>query len=1190
MKGRLVFGLCLAVLAGACSVSADPAGWMDAPFLKDNDQDYGKGTVAYDESGGKLAITMQTQGMDVWAKRDSGHYAYTSLSGDGEIIATLPLPDPDRYYEWAKAGLMLRGYLMPDAPMVFFARVPSAGGYLQPAYRSVPDGDTAGFGTGAYAFSDPMRMRLARQGDLFSVWISTNAPAYDAWMLHAQTTVAGLPETLFAGVFGCRHTKKEEDWLTVTFSDVQVHPFATAAFNSAGNAEVKWRNDFPLEEGESVTGFTVSRLAGDAANFVTLTATPLSETTFTHIDTSVEEKVLYRYRVTATVARNGETSERVIATTMPIRKGNDTTNAHPAPLKGLQGIYMDSDGGFLGSRVDPQLNDPWGFSGSSVFPANAAIPLTRDGSNNPINFTAYWNGSLTVPKTGVYHFRERTDDRLKLFLDGVQLTNQTEWEQGRTSSANPMWLEAGRRYPLNAWFLQGGGGVFLTLSYLEENSATETVIPQAWFEPFPMPWSHSDLGQSPLFGNATYDASARRFTVYSGGAGFAAGDDGADDLHAVWTETDAEKVDLLLQVDAMGKEAGAMIRASRAPRAAMAAVVLQRQTDNLIKLFSIRRTAEGGAAVVTQMKRDVTLPVKLRVSRSAEGGNGYLMCETGTGWEPVAVKDLPTGPALFGFGASSRDITTTDSATFSGISFVTGEAFNSPISVTVSEHKATVWADSWENAQPFFLRQADAAKPYANWSWADTLARPATYQIYRYADLFSDGEIIGTINREEGLSFTDPETLAPKTVTIYQVTSSFDFGKMDGGAEDPSVEPFLSNRYGVSDGVEELEGTGLTAEVGRTTTSAAMPVYRAVDPLTAWDKASGNGNTLYVSATKTTDEVAVGPDNFHIFWTGYLYVPVTGEYVFRFRHDDTMRFWLDGRQIYNATYLSTAYYYSEHLRLEAGKRYPVLIYFDQGTGGGFFDFAWQNGLGVDAETFTAIPATSLYPLAEVTDPIFLGDETEETFGAWRNTDINTGCPGHVMLNGDENAFDALIIGGGADIWGGTDGLHYLYQKIPDGFNFSIEATIDMYDSVNEWQKVGIMLRAGLNEGARNFFIFQSRDHGRVWQWRNEEDGTSVGTSGHATTHARLNADSSVGPVTFRFERQGGKIKTYLNGTYQVFSADNGVTLEDYEIRDWKDLYVGLVVTAHDNARLQHTFFKDVKFTISRYPGSVMILK
>ena len=131
----------------------------------------------------------------------------------------------------------------------------------------------------------------------------------------------------------------------------------------------------------------------------------------------------------------------------------------PAPIAyGLNVTYFD-ESNFTGhsvSKVDPYINYNWGF--------NAPYPqLGRD------TFSAIWSGNVNVTQAGKYTFYARTDDGVRLYIDGRLIINA--WRnKGLSEVRGTIQLSPGRHQIIMQYY-ENKGRASAALSW----SATGTI-------------------------------------------------------------------------------------------------------------------------------------------------------------------------------------------------------------------------------------------------------------------------------------------------------------------------------------------------------------------------------------------------------------------------------------------------------------------------------------------------------------------------------------------------------------------------------------------------------------------------------------------------------------------------------------------------------------------------------------------
>ena len=107
-----------------------PTGWSH--------QDIGavgsSGAAGYDTGDGTFSVN--GAGADVWGTADALHYAYTTLDGDGTIVARVT--SVQNMNAWTKAGVMIRDALDPGAAQAFMLVSPAKGWRFQRRRRTAP--------------------------------------------------------------------------------------------------------------------------------------------------------------------------------------------------------------------------------------------------------------------------------------------------------------------------------------------------------------------------------------------------------------------------------------------------------------------------------------------------------------------------------------------------------------------------------------------------------------------------------------------------------------------------------------------------------------------------------------------------------------------------------------------------------------------------------------------------------------------------------------------------------------------------------------------------------------------------------------------------------------------------------------------------------------------------------------------
>jgi PA14 domain len=97
---------------------------------------------------------------------------------------------------------------------------------------------------------------------------------------------------------------------------------------------------------------------------------------------------------------------------------------------------------------------------------------------NSDRVTVHYYGTLTVPTSGPYMFRNIADDGFYMTLDGNLVIN--DWrDKGCGGNWYSTQLQSGHAYVFDAWYYENGGGACSTLYYQGNNNFA--VVPASWF-------------------------------------------------------------------------------------------------------------------------------------------------------------------------------------------------------------------------------------------------------------------------------------------------------------------------------------------------------------------------------------------------------------------------------------------------------------------------------------------------------------------------------------------------------------------------------------------------------------------------------------------------------------------------------------------------------------------------------------
>jgi hypothetical protein len=215
---RCVFALALLPASSTLLFAQSlPSGWSS--------RDIGAVGAAGATSGSAATLTVAGAGADVWDTADAFRFVYTTLTGDGSIVAQVTREDA--VASWTKAGVMMRESLDPSSRQAFMLVSPSKGLAFQ--RRTETAGlSTHTAGPGATA---PYFVRLSRAGATITASVSADG---SSWTLVGSDTVA-MASTIYVGVAVSSHVYGTT--ASATFAHTAVTPATSGGTTTASTTE-----------------------------------------------------------------------------------------------------------------------------------------------------------------------------------------------------------------------------------------------------------------------------------------------------------------------------------------------------------------------------------------------------------------------------------------------------------------------------------------------------------------------------------------------------------------------------------------------------------------------------------------------------------------------------------------------------------------------------------------------------------------------------------------------------------------------------------------------------------------------------------------------------------------------------------------------------------------------------------------
>ena len=208
MNRRVSAFLVALMIPVAAAAQSLPSGWSSA--------DIGSVGAPGSASVSGSTFTVAGAGADIWDSADAFRFAYTTLTGDGTIVARVAT---EQYVaNWTKAGVMMRESLTPGSRHALMLVSPGKGLAFQ---RRAETGGLS-TSTGGGAGTAPYFVRLIRTGSTIAASTSANGTS---WTSVGSDTIA-MGATIYVGLAVSSHVAGTT--ATATFTNVSIAPASTA--------------------------------------------------------------------------------------------------------------------------------------------------------------------------------------------------------------------------------------------------------------------------------------------------------------------------------------------------------------------------------------------------------------------------------------------------------------------------------------------------------------------------------------------------------------------------------------------------------------------------------------------------------------------------------------------------------------------------------------------------------------------------------------------------------------------------------------------------------------------------------------------------------------------------------------------------------------------------------------------------
>jgi hypothetical protein len=350
-----------------------PPGWA----TKDVGSVGPTGNAGYDGSG---TFLVGGAGADIGGTSDAFRYAYQTLTGDGSIVANVT--SEDYTSDWAKAGVMIRDTLAPDAMQAMMMVTPANGAAFE--YRSTA-GDVS-FTSNTPGPAAPYYVMISRTGTTLTGSYSADAitwtPQGSVDIPMGSTVYIGLAvtsgdaTTVGNATFGSVYTAGLIGPVTGTYNNLSIPGVPTLSLGSGTGINVSW------SDVAGNTGYAVERSA-DAATWTQIATTATGVTSY--VDSSPAGSFRYFYRVSALSAGTRSAPSGVASL---VNRPNAPSNVTVTSLTATTLVVNWRDvSGDTGYRIERSTD------GTTFAPVGSV-------GTNVISFT---NGGLTAGTT--YYYR-----------------------------------------------------------------------------------------------------------------------------------------------------------------------------------------------------------------------------------------------------------------------------------------------------------------------------------------------------------------------------------------------------------------------------------------------------------------------------------------------------------------------------------------------------------------------------------------------------------------------------------------------------------------------------------------------------------------------------------------------------------------------------------------------------------------
>ncbi len=320
--------------ASATPISAVPLPWMSRDI----------GNVGLSGSAGftNNVFTVRASGGDIWDSADAFRFVYV-VTNSTSFSVTARVMSVQNVNSWAKAGVMVRASLDPNAVNAMVAVTPGNGVTFQ--YRSATGGGSLNTAVGGTA---PRWVRLVRSGNTFTAFHSANG---SAWTQIGSTVLTNI-STAHIGLAVTAHNNSA--LCTATFDNVTLPGWPPPTLLLDAVALSPTEVGLTWNDVAGATSYSLKRSASSGGPYSVIAA-GLSTTNFTDGVPSVRNGYYY---VASAVVGGNETNSPEAAVRFPVLTG--TIIGTPGSWNNSGNTIAKVFDGDLSSYFDaPNANGAW---------------------------------------------------------------------------------------------------------------------------------------------------------------------------------------------------------------------------------------------------------------------------------------------------------------------------------------------------------------------------------------------------------------------------------------------------------------------------------------------------------------------------------------------------------------------------------------------------------------------------------------------------------------------------------------------------------------------------------------------------------------------------------------------------------------------------------------------------------------